>query len=112
MTRQFTKGIFTPKTEIKGKTYWRCELRSCNARMHSTGDVIVRQPPEHRLHAPSCDRVEAATKVGEVRRKAIDCKSTTKNIVQQAVSQVPVTVAPALASTSALSQMIKRKRKA
>ena len=104
--------IYTKEREIKGKTYWRCELRSCNARMHSTGDVIVRKPTEHRLHAPSCDRVAAATVVAEVRRKAIDCESTTKNIVQQAVSQAPAIVAPALPSTSALSQIVRRKRKA
>ena len=50
--------------------------------------------------------------VGAVRRKATECESSTKNVVQQAVCQVPVVVAPALVSTSALSQVVRMKRRA
>jgi len=108
----FEGYVYTKDKEIERKSYWRCEQRMCNSRMHSNGDVIVRKPTEHRLHAPSFDRVCAAFVIGEVRRKAIECESTTKNILQQAMSKVPTAVAPAMSSTSALSQIIRRKRRA
>ena len=66
----------------------RCELHACKSKMLSIGDVIVRQPTDHHRHALSCDRVSAAVVVGEVRRKATECESTTKNIVQ-AISRLP-----------------------
>lgn len=104
--------IYTKEKEKNGKRYWRCELRSCNARMHSTGDVVVKLPTEHTVHAPSSERISAATVASEVRSKATECESTVKNIVQQAIGRVPVVVAPALSTTSALSQIVRRKRRA
>jgi len=103
----FDGFVYTKERETTGKRIWRCELRSCNSRLHSTGDVVIRQPTEHRFHAPSSERVLAATVVGQVRSKATECESTTKNVVQQAMSLAPVVVAPTLPSTSALSQIVK-----
>jgi len=80
--------------------------------MHSTGDVVVKEPSDHQFHAPSSERVAAAKVYGEVRSRATECDSSTKNIVQLAVSHVPVVVAPALPTTSSLSQIIRRKRRA
>ena len=101
--------IYTKEKENTERTYWRCELRCCNSRLHSRGDVVIRQPTEHRFHAPSSERVLAATVVGQVRSKATECEST-RNVVQQAMSLAPV--APTLPSTSALSQIVRRKRRA
>jgi len=80
--------------------------------LHSNGDLVIRKPTNHCRHAPSCDKVYAVLVVGEIRRKALDCEISTKNIVQQSMAQVLIIAAPALASTSALSQIVRRKRKA
>ena len=92
------------------KTYWRCEDRSCTSRLHTLGDSVVRPPSEHLSHAPSSSRVTKALVMSDVRRLALDSETSTRNIVQQAIADVPTLAAPAIPSNAALSQIVRRKR--
>ena len=103
--------MYTYEKFTANKIYWRCDNRQCSARLHTSGDTVVRQPTEHRLHAPSAERILAAKTAEEVKKKAVECESSTRNVVHQALSQVPLAAVPAVPSTSALSQIVGRKRR-
>jgi hypothetical protein len=104
--------MYTLEKVVADKSYWRCDNRSCNARLHSKNNVVVLQPTAHRLHAPSAASIASAVVTGEVRKKAGEGDTSTRNVVHQALAGVPVDAAASMPSTSSLSQIIRRKRRA
>ena len=84
----FTKN----KDGSDGKEFWRCDIRTCNARVHTRGNVILLEYGVHN-HTVIHGRITVEATRSRMKRRAETTKETTRSIVQNELLQIPDTAA-------------------
>lgn len=97
------------KTGADSKEIWSCETRGCNARLHTLHDAIVKGPTDHN-HAPVHGKADVETVRIGMKRRAETTDEATRQITQQSLTQVSLSNAHLLPSTSTISRDIRRHR--
>lgn len=98
------------KSASDRKTIWRCEKRTCKARLHlSHNDEIVFGPTAH-LHAPIHGKYSVAVARSNMNRRARESMETTRQIIQQGLAEVSVENAHLLPSRENVSRVIRHHR--
>jgi len=92
-----------------GKIIWRCESRTCGARVHSRNDRLLQQVGDHN-HAIQHGKAEIESVRSEMKEFAKQRQEPTRVIVQRGVSAVPVGLANLLPSRDVLSRDVRRHR--
>jgi hypothetical protein len=91
------------------KEIWRCEVRTCKARVHSAEDRLVIQYGEHN-HTVVHGKVLVETVRASMKRRGESTEETTRSIVNNELLSLPVTVAHLLPTRSSLSRDVRRHR--
>ena len=70
-----------------GKEIWKCDVRTCHARVHTLNDNVVLEHGEHD-HAPVHGKVAVARE--NMRQRAENTEEGTRHIVQHTLRQVSI----------------------
>ena len=71
------------------KEIWKCDVRTCNARVHTKNSVVICERGVHNL-ASVHDKV-AVTKIrADMKQRAEDTEEKTRHIVQHTLTQVSI----------------------
>lgn len=91
------------------KIIWKCEVRTCRKRVHTSGQVVLHQMNEH-THAPIHGKSVVAVARHEMKQHAEASEEPTRQVMQHALQQVPVEYAHLLPSNDSLRRGIRRQR--
>lgn len=111
-TRKLVYGEFMFTKERKGsgnKEIWRCETRTCHARLHTQEDQVIQETGQHNhaaVHGKSnVERVRA-----DIKQRATESEEPTRQIVQLSLTQLPLHYAHLIPSADTLSRSVRRAR--
>ena len=95
------QGYFFTKHSVNGdgKSLWRCEKRTCTARVHTKDDEIVHEVATHN-HTVTHGQVEVERARAGMKRRGETTEETTRSIVQNELMNVPVSAAQLLPKRS------------
>ena len=99
----FHRGIF--------KKEWRCEIRTCKARVHSVDDWIVKMSGEH-FHSKENGKEEVAIAKENLRKRARETHDNPHIAIGEETSSLSEAAKSLLPSQHALKLMYKRQRTA
>jgi len=91
------------------KEIWKCEIRTCNARVHTKNDIVTFEFGVH-THAPVHGKVAVTKARAEMKQRAKDTEEKTRQIVQHTLTQVSVQHANLLPQMSSLTRDVCRHR--
>lgn len=91
------------------KELWRCERRTCKARIHTRANTIVMEVGLHN-HVVTHGQVEVERARSNMKRRAETTEESTRSIVQNELLTVPVDVAHLLPKRPTLSRDVRRHR--
>ena len=92
-----------------GKEIWRCERRSCKARLHTQMNSIVLEVGAHN-HTVTHGQVEVETARANMKRRAESAEEATRSIVQNELLNVPIGASHLLPKRPTLSRGVRRHR--
>src|SRR5688572_15077134 len=85
--------IFTKHSDgTDGKLLWRCEKRTCKARVHTKDNEIVHKVETHN-HTVTHGQVEVERARAGMKRRGETTEETTRSIVHNELMNVPVSAA-------------------
>ena len=99
----FHRGIF--------KKEWRCEIRTCKARVHSVDDLIVKMSGEH-FHSKENCKEEVSIAKENLRKRARETHDNPHIAIGEETSSLSEAAKSLLPSQHALKLMYKRQRTA
>ena len=67
--------------------FWRCEQKSCLARIHTNGENVTRRLGEH-THGPNVPKVDAAKIVSALKERATNSRDAARQILSEALENV------------------------
>ncbi|KAL3885701.1 hypothetical protein ACJMK2_025747 [Sinanodonta woodiana] len=102
--------IFTKHSENNdGKSLWRCEKRTCTARVHIKDDEIIHEVATHN-HTLTHGQVEVERARSGMKRRGETTEETTRPIVKNELMNVPISAAHILPKRTTLSRDVRRHR--
>ena len=102
--------LFTKNTDgSDGKELWRCERRTCKARLHTQANAIVREVGVHN-HMVIHGQVEVEKARASMKRRAETTDEATRSIVQNALLNVPIAAAHLLPKRPTITRDVRRHR--
>ena len=102
--------LFTKHSDgSDGKIFWRCENRTCKARVHTQENQIVHEVETHN-HTVTHGKVEVERARASMKRRGGTTEETTRLIVQNELMNVPVSAAHLFPKRTTLAQDVRRHR--
>lgn len=102
--------LFTKQKDgSDGKEIWRCERRTCKARVHTKNLEIIYEVGTH-SHTVTHGQVEVEAARANMKRRGETTEEATRSIIQNELMSVPVAVAQLLPQRTTLSRDVRRHR--
>src|SRR6218665_1348819 len=92
------------------KEIWKCEIRTCNSRVHTKNDIVISERGEHN-HAPVHGKVAVTKARADMKQCAETTEENTRQIVQHTLTQVSFPHAHLLPQMSTLARDVCRHRR-
>ena len=91
------------------KEFWRCEVRTCKARIHTRGDSILLEVGVHN-HTVIHGRVSVERTRQNMKRRAEVTEESTRSIIHNELLNVQLVEAHLLPSRASISRDVRRHR--
>ena len=92
-----------------GKEFWRCDIRTCKARVHTRGNFILLEIGIHN-HTVIHGRITVEATRSRMKRRAETTEEATRSIVHNELLQIPDTAAHLLPRRETLARDVRRHR--
>lgn len=102
--------LYTKNTDgSDGKELWRCDKRTCKARLHTQANAIICRVGVHN-HTVMHGQVEVETARANMKRRGETTEESTRSIVQNELMRVKIGAAHLLPKLQTLSRDVRRHR--